>query len=220
MFEGPAGPPLEADCPPTDLGQYALLAKAALGREEPIFYREGTWRSDARKRTAMLEYAHRFGEHVWVIWLDADELLVNGEWLRDWLQYLQWHDDTHPDEPPNARCPVKLIELDGSISTSLVKIVRADLIRDYTLSIANVTDLEGRPAAAGNFHAHIASYLSADPGRARKFEEGFLYWPPGPGPLDPFIVHRSMLRHPLRAGLRMNEQEARELAAHRDTANG
>jgi hypothetical protein len=202
VLEGPAGEPLQADVPASELGPYRDQVKYAAGR----------WRTDARKRTAMLEWAHTFTGPTWALWLDADEVLVNGAYLRDWLQLMQWQDETNADPEPNARCPLRLVEVDGSVSISLVKCVRTDLIRDYRVSIAEATGLDGQPARAGNFHDTIDRYLAIDRERTAKLEQGYLYWPPGPAPLDPYIVHRSILRHPARAGLRMNEQEAAEIA--------
>lgn len=204
VLEGPAGAPLEAEVPETELGDYSGRVQIDAGR----------WRSDARKRTVLLQWAQReYGGPLWGLWLDADEVLVNGEYLRDWLQLLTWQEQSGGGRA--ERCPLRLVELDGSISVTFAKLVRIDLVRSYEVSIAELLDEHGQIAKAGNFHDSFARYLDLDPGRAAKLGQGYLYWPPGPAPLDPYIVHRSSLRHPARAGLRMNEQEASELA-HRD----
>ncbi len=198
VVEGPAGPPLEADCPPTDLGAWA---------DDPrVSYHEGRWRSDARKRTAILTNVRELPAPVWGLWLDADEVLVNGEYLRDWTDWIGWQDEA--DETPTMRIPLRLVELDGSISMCYVKLLRVDLVRSYELSIANLTNTHGITEQAGNLHEHISGWMRSHPRAA----EGFLYWPAGPAPCDPYIVHRSMLRHPNRAGLRLHEQEAQEIA--------
>lgn len=204
VLEGPAGPPLEADVPPTELGP--LLERVELDA--------GVWPTDAEKRNHLLRWAR--GplpcEPTWGLWIDADEVLVNGPYLRDWLELLAWQDEESPGAPPNARCPLRLIEADGSVSVSLAKLVRLDLIDHYTISIAACVDLDGKLAKGGNFHDTIGRYLRLDPDRSEKLEQGYLYWPPGPAPLDPYLVHRSILRHPRRAGLRLNEQEAAQIA--------
>ena len=198
VLEGPCGDPLQADVPATYLGELA---------DDPrVTVQTGRWRTDAKKRTAMVEWAHRHASGpTWGLWLDADEYLVNGEFLPDWLQYLTWMDER--DDTPTMRQPLRLVELDGSISMSYVKLVRVDLVREYRVSIANLVNQMGIEEKAGNLHEHIGPWMQAHQQAAK----GFLYWPPGPGPLDPFIVHRSMLRHPDRAGLRLHEQEAQEL---------
>jgi hypothetical protein len=216
VVEGQAGPALPdaGKVPPTDLGGYSRR----------VNYHAGRWRSDAEKRTAMLEHIRHLQAPVWVLWLDGDEMLVNGEYLRDWVEHIQWRDELERAEwikvaptrdlieqnapAPTMRIPLRLVELDGSISMSYVKLVRGDLVKSYDLSIANLINSAGIAEQAGNLHEHISGWMAAHP----RAGEGYLYWPPGPGPLDPFIVHRSLLRHPLRAGLRMNEQEAAEIA--------
>lgn len=196
VCEGPAGPPLDADVPET-------------WRPDPhpgnLHWNSGRWRTDARKRTWMLDYAKRvWPEARWGLWLDGDEVLVNPEYLRDWT--------TLSDHRGDERLPLRLIELDGSVSITLVKLVRIDLIRSYTVSLANTTGPDGQAHSAGNFHDTMGRYLGVDRERAAKLEAGYLYVPPGPAPLDPYIVHRPLLRHPDRAGLRLNEQEAAEIA--------
>lgn len=232
VVEGQAGPALPdaGKVPPTDLGDYAGL-RGLKDFSPGVSYHAGRWGSDAEKRTAMLEHVRKLEPPVWVLWLDGDEVLVNGEYLRDWVDYIAWTDQlereewlitrlgnskpvvgpyTVPPEPaPTMRIPLRLVELDGSISMSYVKMIRGDLVQSYELSIANLTNTAGVGEQAGNLHEHISGWMQKHPRAA----EGYLYWPPGPAPLDPFIVHRSLLRHPLRAGLRMNEQEAEQIAA-------
>ena len=57
----------------------------------------GRWRTDGRKRDAMLKEAkRRHALHegpLWGVWLDGDELLAHGEYLRDRLQGVLWEDE-------------------------------------------------------------------------------------------------------------------------------
>jgi hypothetical protein len=198
VFEGPAGPPLQADVPATNV-------------TEGVEVIHGRWRSDARKRTAMLDHCRAqswWQPPVWGLWLDGDEVLVNPEYLTDWTDYFDWQNESNGDEPV-MRIPLRLVELDGSISMSYVKLLRVDLVKSYELSIANLTNTVGITEKAGNLHEHLSGWAASHPRAA----EGYLYWPPGPAPLDPFIVHRSLLRHPSRAGLRLHEQEAEMIAS-------
>ena len=199
VLEGPAGEPLDAEVPETFLGEYA---------DDPrVTFATGRWRTDAKKRTAMVEWAHRKSDGAtWGLWLDCDEVLVNGQYLPDWLSHLGWMDET--DDVPTMRQPLRLVELDGSISVTYVKLIRIDLVSEYRVSIANLINTFGVEEKAGNLQEHVGPWLDAHP----QASKGYMYWPPGPGPLDPFIVHRSMLRHPARAGLRLHTQELTELA--------
>jgi hypothetical protein len=200
ICEGPAGPPLEG----------AAVPGTWMPADERAEIITGRWRSDARKRTAMLEHARSqtwWAAPVWGLWLDGDEVLVNPEYLADWTDFFDWQNETAGEEPV-MRIPLRLVELDGSISMSYVKLLRVDLVRSYDLSIANLTNTLGIVEKAGNLHEHLTGWVASHPRAA----EGYLYWPPGPAPLDPFIVHRSLLRHPARAGLRLHEQEAEMIA--------
>ena len=121
VLEGPCGDPLQAEVPATYLGELA---------DDPcVTVQTGRWRTDAKKRTAMVEWAHRHASGpTWGLWLDADEYLVNGEFLPDWLQYLTWMDER--DDTPTMRQPLRLVELDGSISMSYVKLVQIGRAHD------------------------------------------------------------------------------------------
>jgi hypothetical protein len=94
VYEGPAGKPLEneLELPASELDSY---------RDHPadIVIHEGRWRTDARKRNEMLQRARREwcesrgnDEPVWAVTVDADEVLVNGRYLRDRLEWLVAND--------------------------------------------------------------------------------------------------------------------------------
>src|SRR5438105_3400517 len=107
VFEGPvegnppAGP--ESELPPLD-------------RSGWLSCRAGEWETDAAKRTALLEQAKRLprqqGEPLWGVWLDGDELLLWGQYLRDWLSAAI--EEAETEENPVAGWPLSLVELDGS----------------------------------------------------------------------------------------------------------
>lgn len=79
---------------PTNLGPYKRYLKFT-----------GQWNSETAKRTAMLDYArNKFGKSFWVLLLDADELLVWGEYLPDWLSVL------NPKDPKEVVVPIKVTE--------------------------------------------------------------------------------------------------------------
>lgn len=203
VFEGPAGPrlPNEDECPPTELGV------------EVDLLREGAWKTDAKKRTAMIESTRGLPPPVWGVWIDGDEVLCNGEYLRDWVNLLEWEDEGKTLDPadestmPYMGFPIKLVELDGSVAVCQGKVLRVDLIDSYSVSSSVFRNALGLLEARGNLpysarewaHTHRAAH-----------EAGNLILPP-PLPCEPFLLHRSFLRHPARRGLRLHEQERVEI---------
>lgn len=207
VFEGPAGPEPEGiEAAPESELDYC--------REFGRLVFSGRWRSDARKRDAMLKEVRR--RHtvsgvetppIWGVWVDGDELLVRGELLRDILQSVLWQDELGPDEPPTIRWPLRVVEPDGSIALTGGRLVRLDLIRSYDISVSVVTNYLGFEEAMGNENEDARLWLdlwmkAVDSGR-------MIAWPPLPS--EPFLVHRSQLRHPARRGLRMHHQEREKL---------
>lgn len=200
VYEGPAGEPIDADVPDSDV--------SALGLAMDYRYHEGRWRTDARKRDEMRKGARAdFPEGpLWGVILDGDEILVNGEYLRDLLQALMWQDERDPDAVPSNRYPLWLVEADGALSVIQSRVVRLDLIDRYEVSTSATTNVygirEAWPNVPGDSRLYMEHVLLA-------LENGRMCaWPPFP--CQPHIFHRSHLRHPLRAGLRMHEQEAAE----------
>lgn len=212
VFEGPAGPPLEADVPDTDYSD-------AYG----IDLHEGSWSTDAKKRTAMVEAVRkRFGrgKPVWGVWLDSDEILCNGEWLADELAMWQWQQLADGDE--RIAWPMLLVERDGGgIVVCRGKCVRIDLIDRYSVSSnVFVNHLGITEAHHGNLPVQMTDIEEAfrrdlwqrigDAQERARIADQLRELPPLP--CQPFLLHRSGLRHPLRRGLRMHEQETVELA--------
>lgn len=203
VFDGPAGDPL--DHPEVEESLFPPQVKVTHGR----------WRTDARKRQAMLEEAQRRhalsrenGLPLFGLILDGDEILGNGWAVRDICQWLLWQGQA--DGEPFARYPLITIERDGSMSFAGGRLVRLDMIRRYHVSNSVVENVHGVVDGYGNLDAASKVLfeqmsLALDHGR-------LVAWPPWPG--EPFIYHRSHLRHPARAGNRLHRQEATELARY------
>lgn len=202
IYEGPAGDPLSAETPDSDFAGWD---------SHPLSWDvfRGRWRSDARKRNAMLEEAKRRHPEgpVWGVWLDGDEVLRDAEYLRDELQAVIWSDEIEPDEPPTIAHPLWIVEADGSVALTKSRLVRLDLIRSYDISVSVVTNKLGLEEALGNENPDARIWLDVQ--KHAMATGRLLSLPPHPG--QPHIVHRSNLRHPLRRGLRMHKQEADEL---------
>lgn len=172
----------------------------------------GRWRTDGRKRDAMLKeakrrHALRGEEPLWGVWLDGDELLAHGEYLRDRLQAVLWEDEIS-GRAPTLNVPLWTREPDNSLAITGGRLVRLDLIDSYEISVSVVRSVGGSEQGLGNVSTDARLWL--DLWLAAVESGRMLAWPPGP--LEPCIVHRSHLRHPARRGLRLHKQEAVELA--------
>lgn len=210
VYEGPAGDPLGDDVPDSDYG-YTF----SVPLRSHVLHR-GRWRTDARKRTEMLQRAKRdFPGDAWAVVLDGDEVLWNAEYLRDLIEAVHAENEHHgrstatPADPPIVRLPLRLIEQDGTISLITARVYRMDYVREYNVSSSLVTNILGVQEGWGNRPELSPLWLQA---WEHAIDKGQLVsWPPFP--CEPAIVHRSHLRHPLRRGLRMSDQETRELDA-------
>lgn len=214
VWEGPAGDGrVDDDAPPTMLdligGHSTYFATTA-----PLFdFKAGRWESDAAKRTEMLRYAVKQypGEIVWGIWLDGDELLVNGRYLRDLVQERAWNDEHEganlrdPSNLPTGGIPVRLVEYDGTCSFAHGRLIRLDTVRRFVVSNLLIETVLGSEMRLGN----VPERTELEDLAREAFPGRRIVPPPLPG--EPVIVHRSHLRHPARKGLRLHEQEKAEL---------
>jgi hypothetical protein len=217
IFEGPAGDPLGDDVPASDY-QYLPTLRELQDADEPgagCTLHEGRWRTDARKRNEMLQRAKaEWPGETWAVVIDGDEVLSNAEYLRDRIEAVAAEDAwkgasvTTPDNVPTSRIPLRLIERDGTISTITARVFRIDLLRSIDVSSSVVTNTAGIQEGWGNYPELTPIWVEA---WAAAMERGQLVALP-PFPCEPCIVHRSHLRHPLRRGLRMSDQETREFA--------
>jgi hypothetical protein len=199
VFEGAAGRPLEGTTPDSELDPQPRLT-----------IRHGAWKTDAAKRTAMVKATRGLGKGpVWGVWVDGDEVLVNGRYLRDQLQAVLWRDEEEGET--TGGFPLRLVEMDGSVAVCRAKCVRVDLIDSYIVSSSGIRFKSGSVLidhAEGNLPQRITEWYV--PERLQAIAEDRMMLEP-PLPCEPFLFHRSLLRHPARRGLRMHEQEEAEL---------
>lgn len=202
VFEGPAGPEITEDVPASSLAVPAWTDRVEI--------RHGRWKTDAEKRTAMLAYCRPFTGPTWGVWIDGDEVLCNAEYLADWLRVFDWQDELRAEgEPENMGWPIKLVELTGDIAVCEAKCLRLDLLDSYSVSSSFYRNTLGGLEKRGNRHARLSEFMG--PQLEAMEERDFLFhWPPLP--TEPYILHRSALRHPLRQKNRLHEQEAAEFA--------
>ena len=206
VWEGPAGAVHVPDVAP----ETPLVELAELGAHTRV----DTWTADHDKRTAMLKYAkERWHDRpLWIVWLDADEILVNAGGIRDAIRAQMWEDEVQgrsivkPDNTPTGGLVIRYVEADGSVSKEWGRCIRADVIRRYVVSNLMLETVLGQQLRLGRRQEHAGEWR--DP-RARVHGEYLVLDPPLPG--EPCFVHRSHLRHPARAALRLHEAEHERL---------
>lgn len=202
VFEGPvdgnppSGPPSEL--PPAQKEWHGRLS-----------VNDGAWASDAAKRTAMVEWVQRrrwLDDETWALWVDGDELLIWGEYLHDWVWRVSQQGDA---DNPVAGWPIPLVELDGTVSICMGKLVRVDLVRRYLISSSYVELINGERVTVGNVefwnpvdgplrHVEVDAGVTRPHWRAR---------PPLAG--EPHLQHRPVLRSKLREVERQHVAEER-----------
>ncbi len=212
VYDGPAG--MDADGPDTDYSRWNGL----------ITLKRGRWKTDAHKRSDMIKVARQFRpQPVWSVWIDGDEVLCNAEYLTDWVQMWLWQDEADQaqapaDFSPRLGWPIRCVELDGSVALTRGRVMRADLIDSYSVSSSVFKDAMGNTHAEGAVIERFSHWwepraqymLGKISGVSDDLEHDRLMLPP-PLPCEPFIMHRSSLRHPARRGSRLHTQEPREI---------
>ena len=203
VWEGPAGTVTLPDgCPETALPDVDL------------WWHAGSWESDPVKRTAMVQWCKQqwHDAPLWILWLDADEILVNAWALRDIVRRQMWEDEQRgasiikPDNLPTGGIIVRYVESDGSVAKEWGRLLRGDLIRRYLVSNLIVEGVNGVQNRLGRRLEDAREWREP---RAKMHGHVLVLDPPLPG--EPFFVHRSHLRHPLRERLRLHEQEHEQL---------
>lgn len=194
VYEGPIG-----DAPKSDSIQTTYAKGCST-------YVTGRWESDAAKRTAMLKATQqmhgRSREPLWILWLDSDELLLWGEYLRDWQNRAEV-------ETGAGGFLIRLVELDGSVVLTYCKIVRGDMIESYEHSINVVQLKNGMTISMPNVPICRAGGVPVwtDETRAIEVDDLARLRPPVHG--EPHILHRTLLRNPQRPGERQSDAESR-----------
>lgn len=175
-----------------------------IDRELATVVIEDEWETDAAKRTAMLTLAKRkWPGETWGLWLDGDEILLWGEYLRDWILRVS---QQGTKENPVGGWPLALVELDGTTTLCMGKLVRLDLIRQYLISSSYIELVNGDRRTVGNidYWNPIDGPTIFDP------ETGKPHWrarPPLQG--EPHLQHRPILRDRGREVERQHKAEAR-----------
>jgi len=165
-------------------------------RSDGYHVRHGSiFTDDAAKRTALLKWVqHENDDDCFGIVLDSDEVLLWGEYMRDFLALAE-------KRPATAAggFPLRLVEFDGSVALAASRVYKLGAIDHYDLSSYTVT-LAGSSAPITLPNTRVCYMhgmpLRSDDPRCR---------PPVQG--EPHILHRTMLRSPGRTTQRQHEAE-------------
>lgn len=173
---------------PTIFGNYKKYLKST-----------ANWKSESDKRTAMLKYAKRhYGSNFWCLLVDADEILVWGEYLQDWLHVLS----PGPGSDENI-VPIKVTE--GTIRTTEIELEGEQKVE---IPMGVWTDI----GPSHLYHASIIDHyvvgawqFATPDGRVGVLDRKPAMRPPMMG--EPHIHHRSYLRRGDRKEFRASGHE-------------
>ncbi len=164
---------------------------------------KGHWKSDAEKRTEMLKEAQALwdDDNVWALWLDSDEILLYGEYLKD-------HCYRADQETATGGTTIRIVEYDGSVAQCFGKLIKVDAIRRYVMSSYEIELKNGMTVALPNVPICSAGGLPIGEIKSRDDEILALNRPPLIG--EPHLLHRHGLRNPDREVPRLHEEEAKD----------
>ncbi len=172
----------------------------AFKREPRVVVGTGRWETDATKRTELVQSSRRFGNRIWAVILDGDEVLLSGEHVPSLIDYYEAEAAYRDLEP--LRCPIRLVDGDGTTSVMTGRILRADLVDRYITSSYHLLLRNGAEVALGN--GKLRACDEPDVSR-RDTTTGLQLRRPLQG--EPSILHRSHLRPPQRQAERQSAAE-------------
>lgn len=163
----------------------------------------GRWESDAAKRTAMLEFAQEVcggPDPLWCFWIDGDEILLYGEYLRDYIGKAE-------EQTGAGGFPIRIVEFDGSVALAHGRVFNAGLVAGFEEGSYQVRLKGGMVVALPNEPICVSGGVPvgrAD-GEAVTVEDLARLRPPLAG--EPHFLHRWPLRSSDRQVRRLNADE-------------
>jgi len=164
-------------------------------------YYVGQWRSDAEKRTEMLLEAQAYDEDCWALWLDGDEILLFGEYLKD-------HVIRAEEETATGGATIRIVEYDGSVANCYGKLIKVSNVSEYIMSSYEIKLKNGMTVALPNVPICSAGGIPIGEIKDRDDPILALNRPPLIG--EPHLLHRHGLRSPEREAPRLHDQEAQD----------
>lgn len=164
---------------------------------------EGHWKSDAEKRTEMLKEAQALwdDDNIWALWLDSDEVLLFGEYLKD-------HCHRADQETATGGTTIRIVEYDGSVAQCYGKLIKVDAVRKYIMSSYEIELANGMTVALPNVPICSAGGIPIGEITSRDDELLAKNRPPLIG--EPHLLHRHGLRNPDREAPRLHDEEAKD----------
>jgi hypothetical protein len=164
-----------------------------------LVYVSGSWKSDAHKRTEMMDFAkHAQGHEDWALWLDGDEVLL-------WGQYLHDHCTRADHVTGTGGTTLKIVEYDGSVAECFGKLIKLDAVKRYIMSSYEIELSNGMTVALPNVPLCTAGGLPI--GNITSPDDPLLAKNRPPLQGEPHLLHRHGLRSPEREALRMHDTE-------------
>ena len=160
---------------------------------------KGWWKSDADKRTDMLKEAQAHNPDAWALWLDGDEILLYGEYLRD-------HVSRADKETGAGGATLRIVEYDGSVAQCYGKLIQVGNIKRYVMSSYEIELNSGFTIALPN--VPICSAGGIPIGEIKERDDPMLAINRPPVIGEPHLLHRHGLRDPNRDAPRLHDKEA------------
>ena len=192
VFEGSVG---------KDRNLYGKEFHRMTPRKTSYYFRKGEWKSDADKRTDILKVAQAHNEDAWALWLDGDEILLYGKYLKDHVQRAE-------QETATGGTTIRIVEYDGSVAQCYGKLIRVGTIRRYVMSSYEIELKNGLTVALPNVPICSMGGLPLGPIENRDDPILALQRPPLMG--EPHLLHRHGLRDPNRTAPRLHDEEAKD----------
>lgn len=165
----------------------------------PYWLYPGIWKSDADKRTDMLIEAKAWDHDAYGLWLDGDEILLFGQYLKD-------HANRADRETGTGGFTLRIVEYDGSVALCFGKVIKLGSISQYVMSSYEVKLESGLTIALPN--VPICSSGGIPIGTIGGREDPILAKNRPPLIGEPHLLHRHGLRDPERTAPRLHDKEA------------
>ena len=181
--------------------RHQFVKKTMTPRGTDYYLYRGRWKSDASKRTDMLMEAKAENHDAWGLWLDGDEILLYGEYLRD-------HCRRADSETATGGTTIRIVEYDGSVAQCYGKLIKVGNVSKYIMSSYEIELESGLTVALPN--VPICSAGGMPIGNITDRDDPILAINRPPLMGEPHLLHRHGLRDPNRTAPRLHDEEAKD----------
>jgi hypothetical protein len=188
-----------------------------------VIVRRESHDDDAAKRTALVQWAqalhkrrsyHHSRSPLWLVWCDADEILLWSRYLPDYLEHLEQSSDAYANENATGGFGLRHVEPDGSVHLSTGRVLNGHTAFRYLVSGYQLELDSGMIVALPLLPLCSAGGIPLSPNSVQltqltpETQDEWLaqHRPPLDG--EPHTLHRHPLRSKPRARQRMHVDEA------------